>query len=64
MAVYGSYVIETWNDVSNEILFVSKDGHWTPFLTDAMSFKYKRDAIDYWENCKLPNIDIDIKWYG
>ena len=54
------YVIEIYNDFSEEIMFLNKDGHWTPFLTEAKSFLSKEEAKEYWENCKTPNIYPEI----
>ena len=54
------YVIEIYNDFSEEIMFLSKDKHWTPFLTEAKTFSSKEEAKEYWENCKTPSISPKI----
>ena len=54
------YVIEIYNDFLEEIMFLGKDEHWTPFLTEAKTFSSKEEAKEYWENCKTPAISPEI----
>lgn len=54
------YVIEIYNDFSEEIMFLSKDKHWTPFLTEAKSFLTVQEAKQFLENCKTPSISPKI----
>lgn len=54
------YVIEIYNDFLEEIMFLSKDEHWTPFLTEAKSFLTVQEAKQFWENCKTPSISPKI----
>lgn len=57
------FVIETYNERTDEVMFLDNAGHFTCFLTNAKVFASKQDAEQHWLTCKLSGIEVTYRYY-